>query len=173
MKTSAGSSLTSCDEHLEEGDVVGVDCVDRLTRAVEEFHFRRVSRLCERIDLDLLHQRHRLVGLSVYLEPAQEIIDAICRRLDDEVTLRHLARVVRRKEEVFAALSFVGAERTDVHEKPLQRVHRGSQHFRRRFHHRRAITLQIQKAHPVNRLGIRREDQRLGVHERFPDDDLI
>jgi hypothetical protein len=45
VKTSAGSSFTSWGEHLEERDVVGVDRVDRLARAVEELHLRRVGRL--------------------------------------------------------------------------------------------------------------------------------
>ena len=129
--------------------------------------------LRERIDLDLLHERHGLVGLSVHLEAAQEVTDAVGRRLDDEVTLRHLARVARREEEVLAALALVRSERTDVHEEPLQRVHRGAEHLRRRFHDGRAVALQIEEAHPVHRLGVRREHERLGVHECFPDDDLV
>ena len=96
-----------------------MDRVDRLARAVEELHLRRVGRLRQRIDLDLLHQRDGLVGLAVHLEAAQEVIDAVGRRLDDEVTLRHFARVSRREKQIFAALALVRAERADVHEEAL------------------------------------------------------
>ena len=161
-------------EHLEERDGVGVDRVDRLARAVEELHLAAgVRRLRQRINLDLLHQRDGLVGLSVHLEAAQEVIDAVGRRLDDEVTLGHLARVTRRQEQILAALALVRPERADIHEPALQRIHRRPEHFRRRFHDGRAVRLQIEKAHAIHRLGVRREHQRLGVHERFPDDDLV
>ena len=57
--------------------------------------------------------------------------------------------------------------------KRCKRIHRGAEHLRRRLDDGRAVALQIEEAHPVDRLGIRREHERLGVHERFPDDDLV
>ena len=81
--------------------------------------------------------------------------------------------MTRRQEQVLSALSLVRAERTDIGEEALQRVHRRAEHLRRSLHDGRTIAFQIKEAHPVYRLGVCGKHERLGVHERLPDDDLV
>ena len=173
VKTSAGSSLTSwasISKNVMVSEwIVSIGWPEPLRNSI----FGGSGRLGQRVDLDLLHERHGLVGLPVHLEPAQEVIDAVGRRLDDEVALRHVARVTRREKQVFAALALVRSERADVREKTLQRIHRRPKHLWRGFDDGRTVALQVEEAHAVHRLGVRREHERLGVHERLPDDDLV
>ena len=98
-------------QHLEEHDSVGVDRVDGFARAVEELHLRRARRFRQRVDLDLLHERHGLVGLPVDLKAANPEADDVGRRLDDEVALRHVACVSRRKERYLPPLPLSGPGR--------------------------------------------------------------
>src|SRR5262245_52944132 len=91
---------------LEETDSVGVDRVDRLTGTVQEFHFRRIVFLCERIDLELLHQRYGLIGFAVDFETANEVGDTVGRGSNDKVAFRHCSLIAGWKKKILAALSF-------------------------------------------------------------------
>jgi hypothetical protein len=70
--------------------------------------FGGAAALGQRIDFHLFHERHRRLGLSVFLETANEKEHVIIRGLADEVALWHLACVARRQEEVLATMPFSG-----------------------------------------------------------------
>jgi hypothetical protein len=125
------------------------------------------------VDLQLLHQRDGLVVLAVDFEPTQAEEHVEGRRLDHEVPIGHLTDVARRQEQVLAALALVGTERADVNEEALQEAHRVAEHPRRRLQDRRSITAEVEESQPVDRLGVRGQQQRLGVHHRLPDQDLL
>ena len=63
-------------------------------------------------------------------------------------TLRHAALEARRQDEELAAVALVRTQGADVGEVALQTVLKEAEHVRRRFNHRRAVSLQVEVGMP-------------------------
>jgi hypothetical protein len=85
---------------LEEVEGGGMDRVERFAGEVQEFIFRWLCGLCQRIDAHLLLDgiQGRL-GVAINQEAAKEEEIAEGGRMHHEVALRHIALVARRQEQ--------------------------------------------------------------------------
>ena len=81
--------------------------------------------------------------------------------------------MIRRKQQELAALALVRSSWTDAHDFPLPQIGHAAEQAGWRFNHDGTITLQVDRAQSVDRLGIAGQQQRHAVHEVFPQDQLI
>jgi hypothetical protein len=158
---------------LVEGVVVGMNGVVRNARPGDPLHLRRVLRLRERVDLQMvLHTLLRHVE-SVLDGGAQKEPVFVCPGPDHEVAVRHNAFVSRRQNKVLAALALVRAGRTNVRDVTEPGIVNHALHGRRRFHNRRTVTLEVEAREDVHRRGVGGQKKRLGIHQLVEDDNLV
>ena len=85
---------------------------------------------------------------------------------------RQRSGVVRPHDQILAALPAVGPRRADVdHPAEPGILHRAEKLGRRLQHH--WSLAEIEEAHDVDRVGVRGQEQRLGIHQLFENDDLV
>ena len=161
-------------ELLVEAEVVGRDrVVAFLARHVDELHLRGIVLLRQRVDLELgLDAVGRLLDAAADIA-THHVPDPIGVGLDHVVALRHLAVVPGRQHQVLAALALVGTGRAHVAEIAHVHVVEDAQHVRGQLNDGGAVLFQVEEAPGVERGVVAGQHQRLGVHQVFPDEDLV
>ena len=111
--------------------------------------------------------------------PVGEELDFIIIHLAVDQFLAALEAVYPGKADEVEIIDFFGRDEALAHlcfacgDVSLQSVFHKAQHMRWRLDNRRAVSLQIEVADSVNGLGVSREQQCPGVHQIFPDHDLL
>jgi len=156
---------------FEEREVVRMDRVERLAGDVDELHRRRIVRLRQRVDLgELPGALDGRPGIAVHQEAAPEKDIAERGRTEDEVTLGQVALEAGRQQQEFPALAPVRAGVAHVADVIEPVVVNDAEDVRRRLDDQRAV-LQVQPHHAIDGLGVRRQEQRLRIHQRLHDED--
>ena len=137
-------------EVLIEAVVVGMDGVEGLARAADEFQLRRVVLFRERIDAEVL--LHVLSGDIKALGDggAHEDPDVVGSGLDHEIAIRHLALVAGWQDQVLAALALVGTGRTNVLHVAEPGVVESTEHPGRGLENHRAVILEIKVGNDIH-----------------------
>jgi hypothetical protein len=159
-------------QSLKVAVITRKDHVGRLSRPVGEAHLGWIVLLGQRVDAGLLHQGHRLGRIAGFLvaERPPEHEDVVGRALEAVVALRRLAFIVRRQDQVFAALALVGTHIADIGHGPVPEVVEDALLLGRHLDHGWAVRLQVDIAHGVDHVRIGRADDGLGTEPILPDD---
>src|SRR6516165_1299173 len=112
------------------------------------------------------------VGFAVDLKAAHREHDRIGWRSDDKIAVGDASLIAGREDEKLAALSLVGAEGANIRKITLQSVLKKAEHFGWRFDDCRSFRLKKEMTDRIDRLGVGRQQNRLGSHQLFPDDEL-
>ena len=107
-----------------------------------------------------------LAGLSVLLKAAPDHPIAVGRRAGDVIAIRNLAGIARREDQELATFSLVRARIAEIGHVLEPEIVDDPQHVRRRLDHHRLVT-ELQPGRHVDRGRVRREPQRLGIHQRL------
>ena len=91
---------------------------------------------------------------------------------DEEPALRQRSGVVRPHDQILAALPAVGPRRAEVDHPAEPGVLHSAEKLGRSLQHHWSLA-EIEGAHHVDRVGIRGQEQRLGIHQLFENDDLV
>gem|GEM_PF-4334928 len=154
---------------LEEREVVCMNRVERLAGDIDELHRRRVVRLRQWIDLGkFLGALDGRFGVAVDQETAPEEDIAESGGAENEVALGHIAFVAGRQQQEFPALALVRAGVAHIADIIEPVIVDDPENVRRRLDDQRAI-LQVQPHHAIDGFGVRREEQRLRIHQRLHD----
>ena len=138
---------------LEEAEVVGMNAVERRLGHVDEPGLGRVGGGRQRID------PRRQQGVQP-IEGADHHPVRIRRRLEHEVPVGNLALMVRRQEQVLAALTAIRPGVAHVGDVALPQIVDEAQRVRRALDHRRTVALEVEERRPVGRLRVRRQHDR-------------
>ena len=104
---------------------------------------------------------------------AHEVPDAVGLGLHHVVAVRYVTVVVRRQDQVLAALALVRTSGAHVAHVAEVHVVEDAQHVGRRLDDGRAVRLEVQEPPRVERGVVPGEDERLGVAHLLGDEDLV
>ena len=157
--------LDQLGQHLEVAKVIRRDGVEGFSGRLDEPHGRRIVSRRQRIDPRPLQQivGGRGVAGRAGKGPQQQPVAIGLGRHDEVARIRDGAFMARRQEEVFPALAAVGAARPDVFHRAHPHVVDQAQQAGRDLDHGRAVRAQVQKRGAIDRLGIGRQHQAVGV----------
>src|SRR4029079_12522016 len=149
--------LDEAGEHVERAAVGRVKHVGRTDRRRREFHRPGLLLVAQRIDARLFHDCNGLDELPRILEKAApEYEHAVGARAVGKKLSRHIAVVVRRNDQVLAALALVGTRQADIAapgapvnlalraDRPLPEIIENALQSRWYFDHHHAVFLQVQ-----------------------------
>ncbi len=158
-----------------EGEVVGVDGVERLAGSADEFHCRRVAGLGPRIDLQtVLEVLGRRIRFTVDQQATEDEHVHRTRGPADEVAVRYLAVVVGRHDQVLPALPAVGSGGAHVDDEPeVGVVDRAGPAPRWHLYDGGTVGGQVEQGEGVNGVGVPGEEQRVGIHQLVEDHHLV
>ncbi|MNF67592.1 hypothetical protein D3C84_494100 [compost metagenome] len=147
-----------------------MDGVHRFAGDVDEGRRRWIGGLRQRIDaqqfLETLDRRFR-VTLHHKPTAGEPVVERA--RFEYVVTLRHFPLIVRRKQQVLAALALVRPGVTEVSDVAVPEVIDEAECIRWTFDHDRPV-LQIDPSRCVDTFAIARQEQRSGVHQCLGDE---
>jgi hypothetical protein len=181
-------------EHLVKSPVVGWKGIHHLAGPFMDHRRRRRGDAAE---LGLARQERgdgrtdtaRLVGVDFELGPdrfdrrlrialvrnehaAEPPVEVGAGASHIEPAVGQLALIVRRHDQVFAALATVGSGNAGVGHPAKPGVVDAAEHPGRHFHHHWPLA-EVEHRHDVHRVRVRRQEQRLGVHQLGEHDDLV
>ncbi len=121
----------------------------------------------------LLDQLDRGLRIVLYHETAPEHCDARRPRAGDKVSaLGQGAVITRRQDQVFPALAAIRARRAKVDDPAPPEIIERAKRLGRRLEHHRTVT-QVEEADEIDCVGVRRKEERLGIHQLGEHDDLV
>ncbi|MNV58997.1 hypothetical protein D3C71_1513960 [compost metagenome] len=169
-------------QHVERARIGRIEHIRRRLRGIRKFHGFGRRLFAQRVDARLLHDPDgfaELLGVLEETTPKNKY--AIGSRPVRQIARWNIARVVRRKHQVFGAFALVWPGQADIAaplasfdhpfraDGPLEEIVKDALQARRHLDHHRAVLFQVQIAHGINHVRVRRGDKRLGVEPVFPD----
>jgi hypothetical protein len=142
----------------------------RDARGIGKLHRRRIGRLGELIDLEvLLYEFDAGLGGTIDDKGAEEKPVAVGARAHDDVARRNLTFVIGRQYEILSAFAPVLAGDTDIGDPAIPEVVHAAEDLGRDFDNERPL-LGVEPNEVVDRVVVGREFDGARIDEVFPDD---
>ena len=151
-------------QHLKSRGILGwqgirthTGCIHNFVGAGTAFH---------RIDLKtILEPFHGLLTVADFTEAPHHDPDTVSGRFQYKISVRHLALVSRRQEQILAALALVGSGGSEVGEVLEGCVVGIAVHAGRDLHHRGPVHLQVKGSKSIDRDVVAGQVVLAGLHE--------
>ena len=144
-----------------------MNCIESLARPIDKHRFWGIVSLTQQIHvcirLDAFHSRFRISFLQ---EASPEYDVLIGKRFYDEISFGNFTFIIRGQYQILPTLTFVRTGIPQIRNVPEKHVVDHTQRVGRALDHNGAI-FQIENVDGINRFGVGREKNRLGVHQVF------